>query len=200
MDRSGVAVNVEPLRNARLSADGTVKDVRGDHVARYRWAAAQLRGSVIDAGSNSGYGAAILADAGLSVLAVDAWAPGLDYAREHWPRPGIVYLQMDVQAELLPQCHAVVAFELIEHLERPERFLRAARAAAPLLLLSAPNEAVWPWQSRLAPVHHRHYRREELALLLSECGWRVTEWFGQRTGRSPVEPEVEGRTLVAVCR
>lgn len=186
----------------RLSLDGSVKDVRADHVYRYEWAAERLLGHVIDAGCNCGYGAAILADSGLSVTAVDIWADGIDFAKRHWGRPGITW---DIQNLMglglwLPPCNAVVAFEVIEHLADPAIFLREARRVAPVLLASVPNQSVWPWEPRLAPVHHRHYTKPEFGDLLAGLGWTVSQWWGQEVGYSPVEPDVNGRTLIVECR
>ena len=193
---------VEGLSAARLSPDGRIKDVRGDHVARYQWAAGRIAGNmVVDAGCNCGYGAAILADAGLAVTAVDCWQPGLDFARKHWDRERIYWTQADFETAFdLDFANAVVAFEIIEHLENPRPLLIEAYRVAPRLFASVPNEAVWPWQPRLLPAHKRHYTREELKALLIECGWTVVAWYGQAGPHSPVEPGVEGRTLVVECR
>ena len=192
---------IEGLTAARLSTDGRIKDVRADHVARYRWAGERTFGHVIDAGCNCGYGSAILADSGLWVTAIDLWFQGLEYARNHWHRTGIIWLTADFDGDFkLPFADAVVAFEVLEHLEDPRRLLKEARRVAGHLLASVPNEAVWAYHPRLAPAHKRHYTREEFEALLTECGWRVTGWYGQRGGESPVEPEVNGRTLVVECR
>ena len=189
------------LSGARLSTDGRVKDVRADHVARYRWAAELIRGHVIDAGCNSGYGSAILADAGLTVTGIDNWKPGLDYARRHWDRPGIFWMTADLeQIVKLPPAAAVVAFEVIEHLNDPTPLLREARQVAGRLFASVPNQAVWPHERRLYPVHKRHYTRAEFEELLIGSGWREIEWWGQLGGESQVEREVNGRTLVVACR
>ena len=198
-------MNIDAMPAARIDTAGKAKDVRGDHVARYRWAAARLagtRGAVIDAGCNCGYGAAILADAGLTVLALDNWPAGLDFARANWDRPSISWgeAELDRRELTLPLCDAVVAFEVLEHLATPESLLRAARAASPVLLASVPNEAVWPHRPRLAPVHKRHYRKHEFATLLRATGWSQIDWFGQSTGYSSVEHDVDGRTLVVACR
>jgi 2-polyprenyl-3-methyl-5-hydroxy-6-metoxy-1,4-benzoquinol methylase len=202
MDASERAAPPADIVAGRLSIDGRIKDVRADHVASYRWAASRVAGHVVDAGCNSGYGAAILADAGHLVTALDRWQPGLDFAERNWRRPGIVWANADFAAAdtMLPVCDAVVAFEVLEHLDRPELLLRAARAAAPVLLASAPNEAVWPHQPRYAPEHKRHYTRAAFETLLRAAGWSVVERFGQADGRAPVLPGVEGRTLVAACR
>ena len=192
---------MEGLTAARLSTDGRIKDVRADHVARYRWAAERIKGHVIDAGCGSGYGAAILADAGLIVTAFDYWFQGLQYARRHWARPSITWVKADFEADFeFPTTGAVVAFEVIEHLDAPWMLLNEARRVAGRLFASVPNEDVWPHEPRLAPVHKRHYTRAQFEALLTECGWAVAGWWGQEGGESPVEPEVHGRTLVVECR
>jgi len=192
---------MEGLTAARLSTDGQVKDVRADHVARYQWASQRTSGHVIDAGCNSGYGSAILADAGLIVTALDSWAPGLDFARKHWDRPGIAWQQADFNIGFeLPLASAVVAFEIIEHLANPRPLLDQAREVAGRLFASVPNESVWPHTPRLFPVHQRHYPRDEFEELLTECGWSPVEWGGQTGPVSPVEPGVNGRTIVVECQ
>ncbi len=190
---------MEGLTAARLSKDGRIKDVRADHVARYEWASRRLTGHVVDAGCNSGYGSAILADSGLLVTSIDSWAPGLAFAREHWNRPTIEWLESDL-ADFDTEANAVVAFEVIEHMENPRRFLERARLAASRLLVSVPNEDVWPWEQRLLPEHVRHYRKSEIEALMIECGWRPVSWWGQRGARSAVVPEMRGRTLIVECR
>ena len=197
MDRG----SLEGLTAARVATNGQIKDVRGDHVARYQWAAARLEGRVIDAGCNCGYGSAILADAGLTVTGMDNWQTGLDYAQRHWDRPAITWNQVDFASNFsLPSADAVVAFEIIEHLEDPTILLDMAWFQADRLLASVPNEEVWPHEPRLYPVHQRHYTRDDFEDLLRSCGWDNIEWFGQRDGHSPVEPEMHGRTLVVDCR
>ena len=186
---------------ARLSTDGQIKDVRADHTARYRWAAERIQGHVIDAGCNCGYGAAILADAGLIVAAFDYWFQGLEYARRHWSRPGITWVKADFEdAFEFPVTGAVVAFEVVEHLDDPRPLLKEARRVAGRLFASVPNQDVWPHEPRLAPVHKRHYTRKEFKALLNECGWQTIEWWGQYGGESPVMRGVSGRTLVVECR
>ncbi len=176
--------------------------MRADHVARYEWACERVKGHVIDAGCNCGYGAAILADAGLRVTAIDNWAEGLAFAKEWWDRPAITWQETNLEAATLVsgKVDAVVAFEIIEHLGNPYPLLAEARRAAPLLLASVPNEDVWPHTPRLAPAHKRHYTRAQFGALLLECGWSTIEWWGQDGGESPVERDVSGRTLVVECR
>ncbi len=184
----------------RINMRGEPRDVRPGHVARYAWAAERVQGHVIDAGCNCGYGSAILADAGLTVTALDNWAPGLDFARENWDRTGVCWKKADFNSNFqFPPADAVVAFEIIEHLEDPRLLLLKSCMAPPRLFASVPNEAVWPWEPRLGPVHKRHYTRDQFEALLTECGWVIGEWFGQAGGDSPVEPNVNGRTLVVEC-
>ena len=192
---------MEGLTAARLNMLGEVRDVRADHTARYKWAAERIQGHVIDAGCNCGYGAAILADAGLTVAAFDDWFQGLQYARRHWARPGITWVKADFEGVFeFPATGAVVAFELIEHLDDPRPLLTEVYRVADRLFASVPNEDVWPWTPRLGPVHKQHYTRDQFEALLYECGWSVVDWWGQTGGASPVAQEINGRTLVVECR
>lgn len=173
--------------------------VRADHLSRYLWVSEYLgdKGHVIDAACGCGYGSSILADRGCDVTAIDVSEVALAYAKKHWDRQSITWAQLNLlEAPVLPTADAVVSFETIEHLKRPKVFLRAAREAAPRLIVSVPNEDVFPFSPKANPFHCRHYTRAQLFKRLSECGWTVTAWFGQLDKHSLVEPELEGRTLI----
>lgn len=176
-------------------------DVRQDHLSRYLWAAERLgdKGHVIDAACGCGYGSSILADRGCSVTAIDVSDAALDYARKHWDRPAISWVRMNLLDEpVLPEADVVVSFETVEHMKRPKLFLRAAHKAAPRLLLSVPNEAVFPWSKSKNPFHCRHYTKSQIEKRLAECGWTVKAWFGQRDKFSLVWSNLEdGRTIIA---
>lgn len=173
--------------------------IRRDHVARYEFAAGRLAGKrVIDLACGVGYGARILADAGCTVLAIDREPEAVAYGRENYGHPAISWKIMDASRGVILDDHdAAVCFETIEHVADPLPMLRALREAAPVLIASVPNEAVYPYRGQL--YHFRHYTRAEFAALLAEAGWRVTAWHGQVGPESEVEPEIEGRTLIAVA-
>lgn len=180
----------------------TLDGIRADHKARYEWAAERLGGKhVVDAACGVGYGSKILAQAGCTVRSYDRDAEAIEYAEQHYNHDGrITYQVADVYGQEFPQrfVDAVIAFEIIEHLTAPELALRKWREMAPLLLVSVPNEEVFPYRGNIR--HHvRHYRRSELDELLALNGYRVREWWGQEDTESEPLPEVHGRTLIAVA-
>jgi len=184
----------------------TLDGIRRDHVARYEWAAKKLPpgSSVIDFACGIGYGCNLLAKAGHAAIGIDIDGGTLAYAREHYFVPnGTVFRIANGNAPgELDKADAAISFETIEHLEDPRPLLKALREAAPVLYASVPNEAVMPWRREdgaTTAFHFRHYTRIEFEALLNECGWTVTEWHGQLGPESEVEPEVNGRTIIAVC-
>jgi SAM-dependent methyltransferase len=193
------------MKDGERQVAPTIDGIRRDHVARYEFVAQMLpAGSrVIDFACGVGYGTALLAERGMRARGFDIDAEAIGYARQHYARDGADFAtgNGNVPGEL-GEFDAAVCFETIEHIEDPRPLLKALRAAAPLLLCSVPNEDVMPWE--VAPgittaFHHRHYTKHEFAALLAECGWCITEWHGQMDAHSAVEPNVHGRTLVAVC-
>jgi len=113
-------------------------------VARYRFAAAFCGGAdVLDAGCGTGYGTAQLQGA-RSITAFDIAADAVAYARQNFSRPAVRFLR--AACETIPFANAsfdlMVAYELIEHLERwPELIAEARRVLRPggVLLISTPN-------------------------------------------------------------
>lgn len=183
----------------------TIEGIRRDHVARYQWAAKTIpAGSrVIDFACGVGYGTDILAAAGHTATGLDIDAEAIDYAVEHYAKHGAAF---GIDNGNCPkgdyQCDVAISFETIEHLEDPRTLLKTLREAAPALLASVPNEEVMPYEfepGKVYAFHHRHYTKHQFAMLLRECGWAASEWHGQEGPESEVEPNVNGRTLIAVC-
>lgn len=177
----------------------SVSGIRRDHVARYEWAAGRFGGkNIMDAGCGVGYGSKILARGGSAVIGVDASESAIQFARQHFNHDDRVQYQTGDVAKIEGQAEVVVAFEVLEHLMKPELALRSWRAMAGRLVVSVPNEAAFPYRPEY--VHHvRHYTRAELVVLLEANGWAVREWWGQEGPESEMEPDLEGRTLVAIC-
>lgn len=183
--------------------------IRRDHRARYEFAAAWLppASRVIDLACGVGYGAAILAAAGHSVLGLDRDGEAIEYARKHYKHPRVLFTLGDAEATLnigADGFDAAVCFETIEHLSDPLPMLRALARSAKVLLASVPNEECFPYRCeanghRGWAFHHRHYTRAEFEALLTEAGFRVTGWFGQEGPQSEVAAGVNGRTTVVVA-
>ena len=160
----------------------TAAGIREDHRVRYQFAAEILGeiGTVIDAGCGCGYGAAMLAEScRADVTAIDNSRKAIAYAREHYSRDGITWRNVSLASARLPDADAIVAFEVIEHVEDPVAMLKKFAAAAPVLIGSVPNETVVPFATANNPYHHRHFTRAELAETLAAGGWDMPGLFGQ---------------------
>ncbi len=117
-----------------------------EHLVRYRFAAAYAGGRrVLDIACGTGYGSAMLADAGAaSVYAVDVSGEALAYARRHYPRDRVRWIEGDARKLPFPDHHfdLVVCFETIEHVSAPGEVLdelRRVLAIGGILLCSTPN-------------------------------------------------------------
>lgn len=191
------------LDNGERQVAPGLDGIRRDHVARYEWVAARLpKGSrVLDLACGVGYGARMLADAGHLVTAVDASREAIDYGKAHYAHERIDFvneLAEDVSVDDVGTFDAMVSFETIEHLSEPGWVLSHWAHYAKQLFASVPNETVFPHGGRIK-FHHRHYTKSQFAMLLSANGWQAVEWHGQAGPHSEVEPDIEGRTLIAVA-
>jgi SAM-dependent methyltransferase len=155
-----------------------------EHLARYRFAARFARGAlVLDAGCGSGYGTGELPEAA-GVIAMDISADAVTHARHEFSRPGVHFLQG--ACESLPfadrSFDLVLAFEVIEHLERWQDLLTEARRVlrpAGILLVSTPNKA-WYGESRAGaganPYHVREFEYREFEAALGAVFPHVHLW------------------------
>ena len=148
-------------------------DVFNEHRARYLFARRFSGGKkVLDAACGTGYGSALLGENAREVFGVDISSEAVEYARGHYESGNVHFGQAD--ALTLPfasgQFDFVVAFEIIEHLEHPEEFLKELRRVlAPngLLLLSTPNRLYYTEDRGVVnPFHHREFSCPELGEIL----------------------------------
>ena len=176
----------------------TIDGVRRDHVARYEWSSTLLNGRVLDLGCGIGYGSKVLSEANLEVVSYDISHDAIKWAQTYFGSDKITYKTADLRHEHnFEKADAAVCFEMIEHLEDPRPLLRGLTTKVKRLLVSVPNEEVFPYRNYA--YHHRHYTRQQFEDLLNECGWSVCSWYGQEGAESEVEEEINGRTLIAVC-
>lgn len=166
--------------------------VFAEHLTRYEFAGSFARGRrVLDAACGTGYGVAVLAEAGAEVaVGIEIDSASIEYARRRYGHlQGVRYIQADLT--LLPQVvqerfDLCVSFETIEHLEEPEQFLRdLSTVLAPqgLLIVSTPNRYLYspanrdgrhPWNG----FHRVEWDVPEFVAMLSR-DFHVESVYGQ---------------------
>jgi SAM-dependent methyltransferase len=114
-----------------------------EHVSRYVWALNEARGQrVVDLGCGDGYGTLMLSWSAQQAIGVDRSETAVQHARETYPR-GPEYRIADLTVpEQIPDADVGVCFEVLEHLDDPDTFLRAIGSRLPRLLVSFPNPLV----------------------------------------------------------
>ncbi len=173
---------------------GVRNDLFVAHESLYRLAAPYAAGArVLDAGSGTGYGAAIFAEAGaLSVVAVDIDSFSVRFARRRFPHPAITFRRADLERlSLQPQSlDLVFSSNVLEHLEHPDAFLAAAfDALVPggLAVLAVPpitTEAVLE-ENRGIPYHRSNLTLSEWDALLRRFPCSVTLYHHRFVGSGP---------------
>jgi SAM-dependent methyltransferase len=160
-------------------------DLFNEHLSRYRFAARFAAGGkkVLDAGCGTGYGTAEFEGAS-QVMAIDISGEAVAHAAQAFGRPGVHFLQSACEA--LPfadeSFDLVVAFEVIEHLERWQDLLAEARRvlrSEGVLLVSTPNKAYYA-EARAAagpnPYHVREFEYREFECALKAVFPHVRLW------------------------
>ncbi|ADG79516.1 Methyltransferase type 11 OS=Tsukamurella paurometabola (strain ATCC 8368 / DSM / CCUG 35730/ CIP 100753 / JCM 10117 / KCTC 9821 / NBRC 16120 / NCIMB 702349/ NCTC 13040) OX=521096 GN=Tpau_2918 PE=4 SV=1 [Tsukamurella paurometabola] len=139
--------------------------------------------TVFEAGSGEGYGAALLAEEGATVTALDYDESAVAHVRSTYPKVTMLHGNL---AELPlddASVDAVVNFQVIEHLWDQPQFLReVARVLRPggELVISTPNRVTFSpgRDTPLNPFHTRELNSDELTELLEGAGLEVTEKLG----------------------
>jgi SAM-dependent methyltransferase len=168
----------------RIVPDETEPGIVALHLKRYEFARPHCTGKdVLDAGCGVGYGSAFLAESARRVVGVDLSPDAIGYARERYGGPNVEFAVGDLLAldKAAGEFDVVCAFEVIEHLPEPQRFVAEARRVLRqdgVLVLSTPR-ADYPGGRPENPYHEREFTAGELERLLSASFGRV-EVYGQR--------------------
>jgi SAM-dependent methyltransferase len=135
------------------------------HVAAYRWARRLVHGTVVDAGTGEGYGAALL-DRRARVTGMELDPAVVAHAAGRYPM--VTFVRGDLCRLPLAEgsVDGIVALQVLEHLHCPTRFVEACRRAlrpGGRLALSTPNALTFPPGNRS---HVHEYDAVELRGLL----------------------------------
>ena len=146
------------------------------HLAAYHLALPEVAGRVVvDAGTNEGYGAALMARHAQRVIAFDVSEAAIAAARSRYARANLEFHVHDATRPFpVPDAsvHVVFASEMIEHLRDGAAFVRAAARALDddgVLIVKTPNDAFNRYENRLNPHHVNPYDARRLAAELGAC-------------------------------
>jgi SAM-dependent methyltransferase len=181
--------------------------IKAEHLGRYLFAVDFLRdfgpSLVVDAACGVGYGTAELVAVADAAVGIDADPCVLVESRQRFAASGARFVRADLETDDLGAflggelADAVVSFETLEHLLRPEaalaRFAALLRAGG-CLICSVPNAAHEARMAALLPRNRRHrqlFTFDSLVRLLDAAGFDVDYRLGQAWSNSILKRETD---------
>jgi 2-polyprenyl-3-methyl-5-hydroxy-6-metoxy-1,4-benzoquinol methylase len=170
-----------------------LEEIFAEHMSRYAIAGrmAETR-TVLDLGCGCGYGAHHMAIGGARlVVGVDVSPQAIDFARTRYTAPNLRFAVMDAYGLALQnRFDLVTCFEVIEHVEHPEKVLEQIAAVmgdSAVLLISTPNKAnyIAGGEAGSNPFHYREYTEAEFRQLLKPYFQSLT-MYGQHWSESMI--------------
>jgi SAM-dependent methyltransferase len=165
-----------------------------NHIIRYKFAAAninkQLTLNILDAACGVGYGSGFLAKEfpSASVTAIDRSLEALAIAKKLYSSNSYIqFIEDDCHtleaAGKFAPFDTIVSFETLEHLPKPEDFLKSCLhnlkkggriiVSTPNQLVSSPEELNWEY-------HEKEYTATEFYNILQSAGFTNIALFGQQ--------------------
>lgn len=195
-------------RGLPLTGERTVPGIEREqywfarHEVVYAWLAPHCSGqTVVEAGSGEGYGAAILAEAGARVVAIDYDEASVAHSASRY---GLAQVRANLSSLPISAADAVVSLQVIEHLWDLRGFLADVRRVAEWTCLSTPNRLTFsPGLGRggkpTNPFHVEEFDAEQLESLVRDAGFDEVQMFGVFHGpRLQLRPTIIQEQIQAV--
>lgn len=169
-----------------VPSDCRDEEILNQHLARYSFASAFVKGKrVLDIACGSGYGSAMLSEAGRAnmVVGMDLSEDAVRYAKRHYPKANLEFVVGNAEEiSELGNFDVVTSFETIEHLHRPEKFVHSVvhvLSSDGMFFVSTPIREGGSITDRPRnPFHDREWTLEEFREMLHVHFSEVTI-FGQ---------------------
>ncbi|MCW1955929.1 MAG: methyltransferase domain-containing protein [Roseobacter sp.] len=179
------------LRSGERQIAPVLKDIRGDHVNRYRFGLQKLHSMGLDAKScygldvfcGNGYGSSMAAEEGYHILGLDASEDALRVANKHYASSTVCFAQKEWPFELPSNVFDFCfCLESIEHIANGSALISAlyhALKPGGVLIMSTPNQDQMPFVPKQHKFHLRHYTQKESFELLNQHEMKLISWGGQ---------------------
>lgn len=180
--------------------------IRKDHLLRYNLAKQIIirklsNKKIIDVASGVGYGSYIMSEVADKVISIEINKTAHDKAKKYFAKKNIEYVNADVFDYSFSKSDMIVCFEFLEHIKESKKLIKKISFSTNKLLISTPNELVRPYkQHPINPFHYRHWSPLELEELLNENGFKVIQWFCQKSGKNyDIKNGTNGKFIIAYC-
>lgn len=165
-----------------------------NHITRYQFAAEILSKTsvqnILDAACGVGYGSRYLSQelTGVFLTAIDRSLEALSIAKAKFDAPAIRFIEDDchtlIAAGKFGPYDAIVSFETLEHLPKPQDFLKSCFSNLKnggKIIVSTPNQLVSsPGNNLNWAYHEKEYTSAELYTLMMAAGFVNIQLYGQQ--------------------
>ncbi len=170
------------LTNRERQAPTSLDEAEPSHLARYLFAAQFVHNGnvVLDVPCGSGYGTSVLARRARHAIGLDVHEGAIAHAKEFFFEPNSEFIAGDAErlSEILDRedrVDRVVSFEGVEHMQRPEVFLKEVHS-----VLSSNGQLIisTPRKPHGSPYHTIEFSLEEFESILQKQ-FTIETMYGQ---------------------